>query len=481
MAPMQTVDHNVLEQQLKDTIQSLHNVMVQVTAYDGTTSTSTSAPPPPPSSSSSSSSSRTSRDVLAAELTALSRSLQTIHRTATTRTLPLVPPELVQYVDGGRNPDVYTREFVELVRRGNQLMRGKQSAFATFRDVLAGEIESAMPELRDDAARVVAVTGGRAGTENTNTIRGAGTLSCVSMAHFHRIGGVLVDIYLEDRIWKTGQRVRYTFGRDILVKGTIASVSVRDTKLARLRNNGVARLLGTRLAAEILGPHTTVQHVPDGRLDDLGLFRLVDAIAPLAVRDAAQARARAEADAAGDDAGLVADDVAEQVARDDDAVEAAGVLDHDHGGAVDELVVQLQLGELVAHDLSDDLAFRGEYSTNDGDGKKHGRRLPYVPISLRSLRMPCSGRTAPVPHSGPPMAPSSTASAALAASRAASVAGRADLYSFGYDLGARVVASEDNNIKRRQCAGREGGKSSSPYNGAKSTADRRVEFYNQPL
>ncbi|TGJ82892.1 hypothetical protein E0Z10_g5836, partial [Xylaria hypoxylon] len=158
MAPMPAADHNVnlLEQQLKDTIQSLHNIMVQVTAYD-TTTTSSSSPLFSPLSSPPS---RPSRDVLAAELTALSRSLQTIYRTTTTRSLPQVPPELVQYVDNGRNPDVYTREFVELVRRGNQLMRGKQSAFANFRDILAGEIENAMPELRDDAARVVAATGG---------------------------------------------------------------------------------------------------------------------------------------------------------------------------------------------------------------------------------------------------------------------------------------------------------------------------------
>ena len=70
-----------------------------------------------------------------------------------------MPPELVQYVDNGRNPDIYTREFVELVRRGNQLMSGKQTAFARFGKVLASEIESAMPELREDAARVVAATG----------------------------------------------------------------------------------------------------------------------------------------------------------------------------------------------------------------------------------------------------------------------------------------------------------------------------------
>lgn len=37
--------------------------------------------------------------------------------------------------------------------------------------------------------------------------------------------------------------------------------------------------------------------------------------------------------------------------------------------------------------------------------------------------MPCSGRTLPVPHFGPPMAPRRTASAALAASRAAVVRG----------------------------------------------------------
>lgn len=37
--------------------------------------------------------------------------------------------------------------------------------------------------------------------------------------------------------------------------------------------------------------------------------------------------------------------------------------------------------------------------------------------------MPCSGRTLPVPHFGPPMAPRRTASADLAASRAAFVRG----------------------------------------------------------
>ncbi|KAI1842816.1 hypothetical protein JX265_002647 [Neoarthrinium moseri] len=151
MAPMARASHDELEGQLKEGLQSMYNILVQTTAYDA----------------SSASASRPSRDVLASELRNLQATLQTIHKTATTPSpeaaLPHVPPELVQYVENGRNPDIYTREFVELVRRGNQLMKGKQQAFRSFRDVLAGEMEKAMPELRDDAARVVAATNGADG------------------------------------------------------------------------------------------------------------------------------------------------------------------------------------------------------------------------------------------------------------------------------------------------------------------------------
>ncbi|KAI1800632.1 mediator complex, subunit Med10 [Daldinia bambusicola] len=167
MAPMTRVDHDALEQQLKDTIQTLTNVLVQVTNFDAAAATAT-APSASgnntpshahlSSSTTTSSSPRPSRDVVAGELRALSANLQAIHARATDPALPplpKVPPELVEYVENGRNPDIYTREFVEAVRRGNQLMRGKQHAFAAFRDVLAAEMERAMPELRDDVARVL--------------------------------------------------------------------------------------------------------------------------------------------------------------------------------------------------------------------------------------------------------------------------------------------------------------------------------------
>ncbi|KAI9367606.1 mediator of RNA polymerase II transcription subunit 10 [Aspergillus egyptiacus] len=69
-----------------------------------------------------------------------------------------LPPEIIDYVDAARNPDIYTREFVELVQRGNQDLKGKKEAFASFRDVLAREMRSAMPEVRGEVERVVRAT-----------------------------------------------------------------------------------------------------------------------------------------------------------------------------------------------------------------------------------------------------------------------------------------------------------------------------------
>ncbi|ODM23401.1 Mediator of RNA polymerase II transcription subunit 10 [Aspergillus cristatus] len=70
-----------------------------------------------------------------------------------------LPPEIIDYVDTARNPDIYTREFVELVQRGNQDLKGKKEAFASFRDVLAREMRSAMPECRGEVERVMKETG----------------------------------------------------------------------------------------------------------------------------------------------------------------------------------------------------------------------------------------------------------------------------------------------------------------------------------
>ncbi|KAI3393324.1 hypothetical protein diail_4457 [Diaporthe ilicicola] len=165
MAPLEHPDHNTVERQLKDVIQILYEIMIQVPNYDSHTAPAASANGNgTPLRAAASSNAPPTRDVLASQLTQLSSALQAIHRVSThpaaPDNLPSLPYELIQYVEGGRNPDIYTREFVELVRRQNQLMRGKMRAFGSFRDVLAREMGEALPELRDDVAHVVRGTGG---------------------------------------------------------------------------------------------------------------------------------------------------------------------------------------------------------------------------------------------------------------------------------------------------------------------------------
>ncbi|CAG8955072.1 hypothetical protein HYFRA_00007086 [Hymenoscyphus fraxineus] len=151
MAPVGgSSDHDVVEKQVKEIIQDLYQVMVQIQTYD------TAGVP--------------TAGVLEQQMIDVSSSLQKIHASTSTVPsnqpkvkLPSIPPELFKYVDSGRNPDIYTREFVELTRRGNQLMKGKEEAFGSFRDVLAQEMVKGMPECKEDVRRILEETGGRGG------------------------------------------------------------------------------------------------------------------------------------------------------------------------------------------------------------------------------------------------------------------------------------------------------------------------------
>lgn len=65
-----------------------------------------------------------------------------------------VPQDVLEYIEGGRNPHVYTRQFSEAVVRDNQAVNGKIRAHADFAEDLEAEILAHMPELKDDLARV---------------------------------------------------------------------------------------------------------------------------------------------------------------------------------------------------------------------------------------------------------------------------------------------------------------------------------------
>jgi len=67
----------------------------------------------------------------------------------------------MSYVENSRNPDIFTREFVETVQRMNQMLNGRVDAYRMLQEQLARQVSSAIPELKDDVSAVVEATGGK--------------------------------------------------------------------------------------------------------------------------------------------------------------------------------------------------------------------------------------------------------------------------------------------------------------------------------
>ncbi|KAL2147583.1 hypothetical protein VTI28DRAFT_8037 [Corynascus sepedonium] len=172
MAPINPDLKNVQED-IKNVIQDLFQVLVQVSNYDAA--------------------GRPTRDVLVQDIQTLDETLRTLHANAQVLPHPSadkpIPEPLIHYVENGRNPDIYTREFVELVRRMNQLARGKAHAFSGFRDVLAREMASALPEVRADVDRVVEATGGGGPITTTTTPAAVAADSAATTTKTAEVGG----------------------------------------------------------------------------------------------------------------------------------------------------------------------------------------------------------------------------------------------------------------------------------------------------
>ncbi|EGW32274.1 mediator of RNA polymerase II transcription subunit 10 [Spathaspora passalidarum NRRL Y-27907] len=60
-----------------------------------------------------------------------------------------VPVDVISYIEDGRNPDIYTREFIEVTAKSNARLKGKMEAFAKLRDVLGDKLGKEFPELVD--------------------------------------------------------------------------------------------------------------------------------------------------------------------------------------------------------------------------------------------------------------------------------------------------------------------------------------------
>jgi mediator of RNA polymerase II transcription subunit 10 len=72
-----------------------------------------------------------------------------------------IPPEVTNYVENARNPDIFTREFVEAMQRMNQMMKGRSDALRMLQEQIAWQLTNAIPELKHDVAKAVEATGGQ--------------------------------------------------------------------------------------------------------------------------------------------------------------------------------------------------------------------------------------------------------------------------------------------------------------------------------
>lgn len=101
--------------------------------------------------------------ILINQMTELAQSLAALRNNTSPTVSPDNPihqthiaPEIIDYVDDGRNPDIYTRDFVELVQRGNAVMNGKQKAFRDFSQVFAAALKENISDISDDVNRIMA-------------------------------------------------------------------------------------------------------------------------------------------------------------------------------------------------------------------------------------------------------------------------------------------------------------------------------------
>ncbi|OAK99131.1 mediator of RNA polymerase II transcription subunit 10 [Phaeosphaeriaceae sp. SRC1lsM3a] len=125
------------EAQLKDIVQNLYNLIVQ--SYDHRGSQT--------------------QEAMKREIQSLIQNLVKLSRTAPSVSV-YIPPEVTEYVEGSRNPDIFTREFVETVQRMNQMLKGRSDALQMLQQQIAWQFTHAIPELKDDVARAVEASGG---------------------------------------------------------------------------------------------------------------------------------------------------------------------------------------------------------------------------------------------------------------------------------------------------------------------------------
>ncbi|EMF17040.1 uncharacterized protein SEPMUDRAFT_76887 [Sphaerulina musiva SO2202] len=133
---MATTTQDEVDKDLRAIITNLYIVLCQAHDYQGSNT----------------------NQAMQAEIILLLQNLKSLSQKA--QLLPThLPVEIINYVENSRNPDIYTREFVELVMRYNQQQKGRSEAYGQYHDILAETIMTAIPDMAADIKSVAAASG----------------------------------------------------------------------------------------------------------------------------------------------------------------------------------------------------------------------------------------------------------------------------------------------------------------------------------
>ncbi|KAF2107422.1 RNA polymeras-like protein II mediator complex subunit 10 [Lophiotrema nucula] len=127
-----------VEQKLKEIVQNLYNLIVQALEHQGSST----------------------EQAMKREITSLIQNLVTVSREAP-RVAIDIPPEVTAYVEGSRNPDIFTREFVELAQRMNQMLKGRSEGYLLLLDCMLKDCWAAFPENRAELIKLAESHGGQ--------------------------------------------------------------------------------------------------------------------------------------------------------------------------------------------------------------------------------------------------------------------------------------------------------------------------------
>ncbi|KAK5452461.1 RNA polymerase II mediator complex subunit [Exophiala xenobiotica] len=157
MAPVK--DTSSVHHTLKDIIQSLSELQMQTHGYVPET-----------------------QNLMVDKMTDLAESLSRLQTLTSPRESPnnaihnvQVAPEIIDYVDDGRNPDIFTRDFVENVQRGNAVVNGKQQAFRDFTEIYAQALKEGLPGTSRQVDKIMENLGFENPKEKEKTSEGTGT------------------------------------------------------------------------------------------------------------------------------------------------------------------------------------------------------------------------------------------------------------------------------------------------------------------